>query len=125
MRIIGLDHIALRTSDVERQLRFWTGQLGLESLRVDQWRRGEVAFPSVRIDAGTIIDLFAGERDGTNVDHFCLVVTDVDLDELVASDRFTVLDGPADRWGARGTGRSIYLNDPDGNVVELRTYPVS
>lgn len=123
MRVSGLDHIVLRTSDVERQLAFWTGELGLEALRVDQWRRGEVGFPSVRIDEGTIIDLFPGERDGTNVDHVCLVVMDVDVDELAASARFTVLDGPVDRWGARGTGRSIYINDPDGNVVELRTYP--
>ncbi|MGB8380451.1 MAG: hypothetical protein WCG47_04230 [Dermatophilaceae bacterium] len=46
----------------------------------------------MRIDEGTIIDLFAGERDGSNVDHFCLVVTDVDVDELAASYRFTVLD---------------------------------
>ncbi len=122
MRVTGLDHIVLRTPDVERQLAFWAGELGLEALRVEQWRRGEVGFPSVRIDEGTIIDLFAGARDGTNVDHVCLVVTDVDLDELAASGRFTVLDGPGDRWGARGTGRSIYLHDPDGNVVELRTY---
>ena len=123
MRVTGLDHIVLRTPDVERQLAFWTGDLGLEALRVDEWRRGQVGFPSVRIDESTIIDLLAGERDGTNLDHYCLVVTDVDVDELAASGRFPVLDGPAERWGARGTGRSIYLHDPDGNVVELRTYP--
>jgi len=123
MRVSGLDHIVVRTPNVERQLAFWTGELGLEPLRVDQWRRGEVGFPSVRIDERTIIDLFAGQRDGTNVDHICLVVDDVDVDELAASARFTVLDGPVDRWGARGTGRSIYINDPDGNVIELRTYP--
>jgi len=34
-----------------------------------------------------------------------------------------VIEGPADRYGARGTGQSIYVRDPDGNVIELRWYP--
>ena len=60
--------------------------------RVDEWRRGEVLFPSVRVDATTVNDLFGAERDGQNpapgakgnVDHFCLVIEPTDLDALAA-----------------------------------------
>jgi hypothetical protein len=55
-------------------------------------------------------------------DHIALTVTDVDLDELAASGRFEVLMGPADLFGAQGDGRGLYISDPDGNRVELRTY---
>lgn len=47
----------------------------------------------------------------------------LDWDEVVAAGTFTVLDGPAPRFGARGTATSLYVRDPDGNTVELRWYP--
>jgi hypothetical protein len=50
------------------------------------------------------------------------VLADADIDALAASGDFDVVDGPADLWGARGMGRSVYVADPDGNRVELRTY---
>ena len=71
---------------------------------------------------GTIIDLIHGDRTGTNMDHLCLVVTRLDIDAIVADTRFTVVDGPATRYGARGDGWSVYVNDPDGNTVEFRSY---
>jgi catechol 2,3-dioxygenase-like lactoylglutathione lyase family enzyme len=122
MRVIGLDHIVITTPDVERSLAWYEGKLGLAGERVDEWRRGEVFFPSVRVNEGTVIDLFQSERSGVNVDHLCLVVEPEDLDALVASGRFDVLEGPVARWGARGMGRSIYVRDPDKNIVELRHY---
>lgn len=125
MRVLGLDHLVLAVADVERSLAFYVGELGLVPERVDAWRRGEVFFPSVRVDAATIIDLLgpAAEAGGPpNMDHLCLVVAD-DVDELAASGRFEVVDGPDERWGAQGVARSVYVRDPDGNVVELRRYP--
>jgi catechol 2,3-dioxygenase-like lactoylglutathione lyase family enzyme len=122
VRITGLDHIVLRCADVERSLAWYTDVLGLPGERVDEWRRGETFFPSVRIDAGTIIDLFPASPEGTNVDHFCVVVEPVDFDTLKASGTFDVVDGPATRWGAQGNATSLYVRDPDGNVVELRYY---
>jgi len=123
VRITGLDHVVLLTSDVERALAWWTGCLGLAGDRVEAWRAGKVPFPSVRIDEATIIDFFLGERTGRNVDHLCLVIQPTDLEALVASGTFDVERGPVDVYGARGMGRSVYVKDPDGNVVELRTYP--
>ena len=123
MRITGLDHIVLIVADTEASLAWYTGVLGLEPLRVEEWRRGEVPFASVRVDGTTIIDLLEGEVTGQNLDHLALVVDQVDMDELATSGRFDVITGPAGRWGAQGEGRSLYVRDPDSHVVELRTYP--
>ncbi|MBX6389823.1 MAG: VOC family protein [Frankia sp.] len=122
MRVTGFDHVVLNVRDVERSLRFYCDELGLEPVRVDEWRAGQAPFPSVRVSPDTIIDLVANERTGHNVDHLCLVVEPLDWADVVASGRFRVVDGPATRFGARGDGESLYVEDPDGNVVELRYY---
>ncbi|MEV4463217.1 VOC family protein [Micromonospora echinofusca] len=123
VRVTGFDHLVLNVTDVERALDFYCGQLGLAPVRVDRWRAGAVPFPSVRVDAGTIIDLVRRDRHGTNVDHFCLVVEPLDWAQVVASGAFAVIEGPVGRFGARGSATSVYVRDPDGNVVELRWYP--
>jgi len=122
LHVVGLDHVVLDVADVERSLAFYCGELGLEPVRVEEWRRGEVPFPSARVDDRTILDLLAAPRTGVNADHLCLVVEPVDLDAIRASGRFDVVDGPAIRFGARGHGTSLYVRDPDGNTVELRHY---
>jgi len=127
VRVTGLDHIVLRVADVERSLAWYQGRLGLVGERVDEWRRGDAPFPSLRIDPSTLIDLLAGAPSGDNLDHLCLVLDPgggVDLDALAASGDFDVVgDGPIDGlFGARGYARSLYVRDPDGTVVELRSY---
>jgi catechol 2,3-dioxygenase-like lactoylglutathione lyase family enzyme len=122
MRVRELDHIVLNVADVERSLTWYVEVLGLAPDRVDEWRAGDAPFPSVRINAGCIIDLFAVEPTGTNMNHVCLVVDRADVDAVAADPRFTVVDGPGSRWGARGDGWSVYVTDPDGNTVELRSY---
>ena len=122
VQVRGLDHIVLVVADVERSLAWYTHVLGGTPDRVEEWRAGEVLFPSVRLDASTIIDLLAGERTGTNVDHLCLVIDPADLDEVAASGQFDVAGGPALVYGAQGVGAGLYVRDPDGNVVELRRY---
>ena len=121
MRVTALDHIVLDVADVRRSLDFYVGTLGLEPMQVEEWEAGRAFFPSVRIDAGTIIDLLEGERSGENLNHFCLVVDD-DVEQLAASGDLDIIDGPGERSGARGQGTSVYLKDPDGNVVELKNY---
>ena len=122
MNVSGLDHLVINVGDVERSLAWYTGMLGLEAERVDEWRAGEVPFPSVRIDAATILDLFALDRTGRNIDHICLVVDRADVDTVSTDRRFDVVEGPVERWGAKGVGWSVYVTDPDGNQVELRSY---
>jgi catechol 2,3-dioxygenase-like lactoylglutathione lyase family enzyme len=122
LRITGFDHVVLRCADVESTLAWYLDLLGLEPVRVDAWRRGEVPFPSVRVSDDTIIDLIPGSIDDGRLDHLCLVVAPVDLSVLAASGEFDVVEGPVPRFGARGDGTSLYVRDPDGLVVELRHY---
>lgn len=116
----GLDHIVLKVSDPAASLAWYRDNLGLTPEREEEWRKNEVPFPSIRIDATTLIDLFETPPDGTNVDHFSLRVDDCDLDAIAASGRFKVLDGPNLIWGATGWGIGLYVSDPDGNMVELK-----
>ena len=122
MQVTGFDHIVLLSSDVETTVAWYHDRLGLPVERLDEWRAGQGLFPSLSLSATAIIDVLAGDRTGHNVDHVAMVVEDVDLDELAASGSFDVIAGPADLWGARGLGRGLYVRDPDGTMVELRTY---
>ena len=131
VKITEMDHIVLRVKDVDVSLQFYTETLGMKAERVEQWQKGEVCFPSARLNDDTIIDFFAADqepigRDGArNQDHFCMVIEPTDMDELKS--RFEgmgveIQAGPGKRWGSHGDGISLYVYDPDDNVVELRHY---
>ncbi len=131
VKITELDHIVLRVRDVETSLRFYTQVLGLPAERVEQWRAGEIRFPSARLNADTIIDFFGSDqqpigREGAkNQDHFCMVIEPTDMEELKTKFEGIGVDiqaGPGKRWGSHGDGISLYIYDPDDNVVELRHY---
>jgi catechol 2,3-dioxygenase-like lactoylglutathione lyase family enzyme len=122
MKVVGIDHVVLTVPDVEATVAWYRDELGLEVLRLEEWRRGDVLFVSLRVSPTTLIDVLQGERTGENVNHVAFLVEDVDVDELAASGRHEVVMGPADLYGAQGIGRGIYINDPAGNLVELRTY---
>lgn len=123
LRVKDFDHIVLNVQDIERALDFYTGPLGLEPVRVEEWRAGKVPFPSVRVSPTMIIDLFDRPRGESNVDHICLVVDPVDWQQVIDAGTLTVLEGPVSRFGARGSATSVYVQDPEGNTVELRWYP--
>jgi catechol 2,3-dioxygenase-like lactoylglutathione lyase family enzyme len=121
MKVNGFDHVVVNSSDIERSLAWYCDELGLEPVRAEEWRRGEVLFPSVRVNAETIIDLFPAERTGENVNHFCLVIAPDDLDAIAA--RFPGSLRADGLFGAQGFASSLYVKDPDGNTIELRYYP--
>jgi catechol 2,3-dioxygenase-like lactoylglutathione lyase family enzyme len=131
VKITELDHIGLRVKDVEAALRFYSELLGLKTERVDEWRKGEIGFPSVRLNADTLIDFFLSEKKVDNAnkemnqDHFCLVIEPTNMENLKTKLEelgVRIYDGPGKRWGAHGDAISLYIYDPDENVVELRCY---
>jgi len=133
MSVCALDHIVLDVANVEQSLHFYQSALGLGAERVEAWRRGEVGFPSLRINEATIIDLVSDSgapastnaSSRTNLAHFCLVTDSASLDQAIqtlAAAGVAVETGPVTRSGARGNALSIYFRDPDQNLIELRTY---
>jgi catechol 2,3-dioxygenase-like lactoylglutathione lyase family enzyme len=120
----ALDHLVLVVSDVERTLDWYMRHAGLAPVRVQEWRRDEVFFPSLRVDAATIIDVVPGRTEGSaergHLDHICFVVSEED--RVALAEELEVVD-EGTRYGARGDGESIYVRDPDGLLVEFRSYP--
>ena len=121
-----LDHVVVRCRDQARSLDFYTRILGLpEERRLD-------AIGLIQLRAGrSLVDLVPADspptHEGRNVDHFCLGARMPDVDAVVAwlaAAGVTMLGEPMPRYGARGTGPSIYVVDPDGNVVELKATPL-
>ena len=70
LRVVGFDHVVLNVADIERSLSFYLDQLGLAPVRVDEWRRAEVPFPSARVNDSTIID-FVQVPDGRATRYWC------------------------------------------------------
>ncbi len=130
LRILEMDHIVLNVGDIERSIRFYTQVLGLKGERLEEFRGGKVGFPSVRINADTLIDLTRSPAapdtaPRRNLNHFCLVAEAIDLTTLVESLRaqdVTIVTEPVSRWGAHGQAQSIYILDPDNNEIEIRCY---
>lgn len=124
--VLALDHFVLVVSDVERTLDWYVQHAGLAPVRIEEWRRGEVPFPSLRVDEATIVDVIPGRDDGStergHLDHICFVVSEADRLALVADSGLEIVD-QGTRFGARGLGESIYVRDPDGLLVEFRSYP--
>ena len=132
IRIRDIDHLVLRVADLERMLRFYCEALGcaverrLDDIGLVQLRAGRsiidlvpVASPLGRAGGA------APGMEGRNLDHFCLRVDP--FDEAVIRDHLRahgIEAGPiAARYGAEGEGPSLYLDDPEGNVVELKGPP--
>ena len=123
--VTELDHIVLRCRDQARALDFYTRIIGLaEERRVEH-----IGLIQLRAGA-SMLDLVPAQapRDegGINVDHFCLGIDTQDLNTTMAylrAQAVEILGEPAARYGARGSGWSIYVRDPEGNVVELKPRP--
>ena len=130
--LLGLDHLVLRVRDEERMLDFYSRVLGcreerrLPELGLVQLRAGRALIDFVRVDGplGRAGGAAAGV-EARNVDHFCLRIEPFDRDAL--QDHLLANGVPAGtvetRYGADGYGPSLYLQDPEGNTVELKGPP--
>jgi catechol 2,3-dioxygenase-like lactoylglutathione lyase family enzyme len=123
---LGLDHVVLRVADVARACRWYGAVLGAKVERV----LPGIGLTQLRVGA-SLIDLVPippGEEataNGRNMDHFCVELAAFDEAALRARlEQEGIAPGEVHRrYGARGHGPSMYLTDPDGNIVELKGPP--
>lgn len=125
-----LDHLVLRVRDLPRSLAFYQQVLGCTVARdrpdlgLVHLRLGESMLDLIRLDGPLGVRGGAGlAQDNHNLDHFCLRIDPFDEASLLAflaNHQVEVL-GPASlNYGAEGEGWSVYIRDPDGNVIELK-----
>jgi glyoxylase I family protein len=128
-----IDHVVIRTTDPAAMARFYCealgctvekeqADIGLTQLRAGRSMIDLLAVGSTidRADSGT-------PGEGRNMDHLCLRVEPYDSAQLVAhlTAHGARLGTEGRRYGADGYGQSLYLFDPDGNMVELKGPPES
>jgi glyoxylase I family protein len=128
----GLDHLVLRVVDLDAMLGFYVGVIGctverrVDEIGLVQLRAGQSLIDLVPVDSklGRMGGAAPG-KEGRNLDHFCLRVEPFDEAAIRAHLAAHGIDaGKTERrYGAEGEGPSIYLSDPEGNVVELKGPP--
>lgn|SRR5690554_3574655 len=130
LQIVRVDHIVLRVQDAPRMIAFYRDVLGCalertqEEIGLYQMRAGDALIDLITVDGelGRRGGRAPGE-EGRNLDHFCLAVRPFDEAAIrahLAAHGIEVGEFGV-RYGAGGFGRSVYFNDPEGNVIELRS----
>jgi glyoxylase I family protein len=127
IQVEAIDHLVLRVADLDRAIKFYGDVLGCHVER----RLDEPKLVQLRAGA-SLIDLVpagpgpqSAEAAGRNLDHFAVRIGTFDFAALAAHlQRHGVAVGEVRRrYGAEGYGSSLYITDPDGNVVELKGPP--
>jgi catechol 2,3-dioxygenase-like lactoylglutathione lyase family enzyme len=129
IRIVGFDHIVLRVRDKARMVAFYCDVLGCSvdrdrpELGLTHIRAGEDLIDLVTLDGplGAKGGAAPG-AEGRNLDHFCLRVRPYDEAAIrahLAANAVEIVE-EGSRYGADGDGLSLYVRDPEGNLVELK-----
>ncbi len=132
LTIKQIDHLVLRVVDLPKMLAFYIDTIGCslektqEALGLYQLRAGSSLIDLVPVDGP--LGLKGGAppgREARNLDHFCVQIDPFDADAVIAHLKAHGADPApvASRYGAQGQGPSIYVADPEGNVVELKGPP--
>lgn len=120
--ITRIDHIVLTVRDIERTVAFYERVLGMEAVTFANGRRA-LRFGNQKINLQTLgqeTRNFAGIGSG----DVCFV-TEMATDDLVAHlarEDVPVVEGPVEKSGALGPITSVYVSDPDGNLLEISRY---
>jgi catechol 2,3-dioxygenase-like lactoylglutathione lyase family enzyme len=122
VRIARLDHLVLTVADVERTVAWYARVLGMEPVTFGDGRRA-LRFGEQQLNlhsSGAEVAPHAAHPAPGSAD-LCLISA-VPLDEVIAElagAGVPIELGPVERTGATGAIRSVYVRDPDGNLVEL------
>jgi catechol 2,3-dioxygenase-like lactoylglutathione lyase family enzyme len=122
--VTGISELVLEVEDLEASERFYSEVLGLPV--VDRWPDREAVW--VMAGERTRIGLWKpqvglfGSRGGVHV-HFAMHIAEEDYEPAV--ERLRSLDLEVEETAFEGAGRAAYVNDPDGNLVELWTWDVA
>jgi glyoxylase I family protein len=125
----AIDHVVLRTTELEKMLAFYCDALGCTVER----RQDEIGLVQLRAGS-SLIDLVPVDgplgamggappgREGKNMDHLCLQLEAFDEKSMCAhlAEHGIPAGAVAPRFGATGLGPSMYIVDPQGNTVELK-----
>lgn len=122
IRVAALDHLVLTVHDLDATVAFYSGVLGMTEVVFGAGRRA-LAFGTQKINLHPADAPFVphAEHPGPGSADLCFLV-DTPLGSVVAAldaHGVTVEAGPVERTGATGPIRSVYVRDPDGNLVEL------
>ncbi|HWW56625.1 MAG TPA: VOC family protein [Sphingopyxis sp.] len=125
----AIDHVVVRVVDLDRMVAFYQDVLGCTDERTQseiglyQLRAGSSLIDLVTIDGklGAMGGAAPGP-EGRNVDHFAITIAPFDEAAIRTHlDRHGVrVEQAGPRYGAEGEGPSIYISDPEGNIVELK-----
>ncbi|MFJ2988215.1 VOC family protein [Collimonas sp. NPDC087041] len=134
IHIREIDHVVLRVTDLDKMLHFYCDVLGCpiegrnDAIGLVQLRAGRSLVDLVPVDGklGSVGGAAPG-REGRNVDHLCFRVEPFNETAIRKHLNANNVDAGelASRNGAEGEGPSIYINDPEGNVIELKGPPAS
>jgi catechol 2,3-dioxygenase-like lactoylglutathione lyase family enzyme len=124
--ISGLDHLVLTVADLDQTTGFYQRVLGMRPVTFGAGRRA-LEFGTSKINlhqVGQEIVPHAARPVAGSTD-LCLVTTTPPGQILahLSAQHVPVEDGPVPRTGARGPITSIYIRDPDGNLIEIASYP--
>jgi catechol 2,3-dioxygenase-like lactoylglutathione lyase family enzyme len=125
VKVIGFDHLVLTVASIERTVAFYTRALGMTHEVFGPDKRSALRFGAHKINLHQADNMFEPRavHPQTGSGDICLLVDDFEgIEAQLAAAGVPILVPPSERTGARGTLRSIYLRDPDGNLVELSTY---
>ena len=128
----AIDHVVLRVVDLDRMVAFYREVLGCTDERVQaeiglyQLRAGDSLIDLVTIDGklGATGGAAPG-REGRNLDHFAIAIAPFDEPAIRShlAHHAVAIEQAGPRYGAEGEGPSIYIADPEGNIVELKGPP--
>ena len=117
-----IDHVVLTVRDIERSIDFYTRVLGMEAVSFAGGRRA-LHFGEQKINLQTL-GQETRNHAGIGSGDLCLIVrpSPAEILALLEREGVAVVDGPVAKEGACGPITSVYVNDPDGNLVELASY---